>query len=161
MDMFEAVAAAREEHGVPGVAVGLLEDGVERHEAYGVTSIENPLEVTPDTRFQVGSITKTFTGTVVCELVARGELELDRPVREYVPGLALADTEATERVTMRHCSRIPAAGSATTSTTRAGATTRPPCTWSACGTCRSRLPSESCGRTTTPASRSRAVRSSS
>jgi CubicO group peptidase (beta-lactamase class C family) len=102
MDMFEAVAAAREEHGVPGVAVGLLEDGVERHEAYGVTSIENPLEVTPDTRFQVGSITKTFTGTVVCELVARGELELDRPVREYVPGLALADTEATERVTMRH-----------------------------------------------------------
>jgi CubicO group peptidase (beta-lactamase class C family) len=102
MDVFEAVQAAREEHGVPGVAVGVLEDGLERHEAYGVTSIENPLDVTPDTRFQIGSITKTFLGTAVCELVARGELDLDRPVRDYVPELVLADADATERVTMRH-----------------------------------------------------------
>jgi CubicO group peptidase (beta-lactamase class C family) len=102
MGVFEAVQAARDEHGVPGVAVGVLEDGVERHEAYGVTSVENPLEVTPDTRFQVGSITKTFTGTAICELAARGELDLDRPVREYVPGLLLADADATERVTLRH-----------------------------------------------------------
>jgi CubicO group peptidase (beta-lactamase class C family) len=102
MDVFEAVAAAREQHGVPGVAVGLLAEDVERHEAYGVTSVENPLDVTPDTRFQVGSITKTFTGTAICELVARGELDLDRPVREYLPGLVLADADATERVTLRH-----------------------------------------------------------
>jgi len=102
MDVFEAVRAAREENGVPGIAVGVLEDGVERHEAYGVTSVENPLEVTPETRFQIGSITKTFTATAICELIARGELELDRPVREYVPGLVLADADATERVTLRH-----------------------------------------------------------
>jgi len=102
MVVFEAVEAAREQHGVPGAAVGVLEQGTERHESYGVTSIENPLEVTPDTRFQVGSITKTFTGTAICELVARGDLDLDRPVREYVPGLVLADPDATERVTLRH-----------------------------------------------------------
>jgi CubicO group peptidase (beta-lactamase class C family) len=102
MDVFDAVPAAREEHGVPGVAVGVLEEGAERHEAYGVTSIENPLEVTPDTRFQVGSITKTFTGTAICELAARGELDLDRPVREYLPGLTLADADTAERVTLRH-----------------------------------------------------------
>lgn len=102
MDVFGAVQAAREEHGVPGVAVGVLSDGVERHECYGVTSIENPLDVTPDTRFQIGSITKTFLGTAVSELVARGEIELDKPVKEYVPELVLADTDATERVTMRH-----------------------------------------------------------
>jgi CubicO group peptidase (beta-lactamase class C family) len=102
MDVFDAVPAAREEHGVPGVAVGVLEEGAERHEAYGVTSVENPLGVTPDTRFQVGSITKTFTGTAICELAARGELDLDRPVREYLPGLTLADTDTAERVTLRH-----------------------------------------------------------
>lgn len=102
MDVFEAVEAARVEHGVPGIAVGVLEGDVERHEAYGVTSVENPLEVTPDTRFQVGSITKTFTGTAICELVARGELDLDLPVREYVPSLVLSDPDATERVTLRH-----------------------------------------------------------
>ncbi|HJQ50507.1 MAG TPA: serine hydrolase domain-containing protein [Gaiellaceae bacterium] len=102
MDVFEAVQAAREQYGVPGVAVGVLEEGVERHEGYGVTSVANPLEVTPETRFQVGSIGKTFTGTAICELVARGELDLDRPVREYIPALSLADADATERVTLRH-----------------------------------------------------------
>lgn len=102
MDVFEAVQAAREEHGVPGVLVGVLEDGVERHAGYGVTSVENPLEVTPDTRFQIGSITKTLLGTAICELVGRGELDLDRPVRDYVPELVLADPDATERVTVRH-----------------------------------------------------------
>src|ERR1700739_2441501 len=102
MDVFEEIQAARDQHGVPGVAVGVLEDGVERHEAYGVTSVENPLEVTPEPRFQIGSITKTFTGTAICELVARGDLDLDRPVREYMPSLVLADADATERVTLRH-----------------------------------------------------------
>jgi CubicO group peptidase (beta-lactamase class C family) len=102
MDVFEAVQAAREECGVPGLSVGVLVDGVERHEGYGVTSVENPLDVTPNTRFQIGSITKTFLGTAICELVARGELDLDRPVRAYVPELALADADATERVTLRH-----------------------------------------------------------
>jgi CubicO group peptidase (beta-lactamase class C family) len=102
MDVFGAVQAAREKHGVPGAAVGVLEDGAEQHEGQGITSIDNPLEVTPDTRFQVGSITKTFTGTAICELAARGELDLDRPVREYVPSLVLADADATERVTLRH-----------------------------------------------------------
>src|SRR6476661_6510185 len=102
MDVFEAVRAAREVTGVPGAAVGVLEEGTERHDAHGRTSLENPLEVTPETRFQVGSITKTFTGTAICELVANGVLDLDRPVREYLPDLALADADATQRVTLRH-----------------------------------------------------------
>src|SRR6476661_3037805 len=102
MDVFEAVRAAREVTGVPGAAVGVLEEGTERHDAHGRTSLENPLEVTPETRFQVGSITKTFTGTAICELVASGVLDLDRPVREYLPDLALADADATQRVTLRH-----------------------------------------------------------
>lgn len=102
MDVFESVRAKQEELRVPGVAVGVLQDGEERHEAFGVTSVDNPLEVTPDTRFQSGSIGKTFTGTAVMYLVAEGKLDLDRPVREYLPGLELADADATERVTMRH-----------------------------------------------------------
>ena len=72
MDVFEAVQAARDVHGVPGVAVGVLDDGVEQHQAYGVTSIENPLDVTPETRFQIGSITKTFTAIAVMQLRERG-----------------------------------------------------------------------------------------
>src|ERR1700747_807683 len=42
MDVFEAVRAAREVNGVPGAAVGVLEEGAERHDAHGRTSLENP-----------------------------------------------------------------------------------------------------------------------
>jgi CubicO group peptidase (beta-lactamase class C family) len=102
VDVFEAVFERQEEMGVPGVAVGVLQDGDERHDARGVTSVENPLEVTPDTRFQIGSISKTFTGTAVMYLVAEGAIDLDRPLRAYVPELQLADDDAAERATMRH-----------------------------------------------------------
>jgi CubicO group peptidase (beta-lactamase class C family) len=102
VDVFEAARAKQEEFRVPGIAIGLLQDGEERHEAFGVTSLDNPLDVTPDTRFQIGSISKTFTGTAAMYLVAEGLLDLDRPVRTYLPELALADTAAAEGVTLRH-----------------------------------------------------------
>jgi CubicO group peptidase (beta-lactamase class C family) len=102
VDVFEAVSARREELRVPGVALGVLQDGEERHAGFGVTSVDNPLEVTPETRFQIGSITKTFLGTTAMYLVARGALDLDRPVRAYLPALRLADPDATEQVTLRH-----------------------------------------------------------
>src|SRR5262249_58243366 len=98
----EAVRARKQELGVPGVAVGVLQGGEERHEGFGLTSVDNPLDVTPETRFQIGSISKTFTGTAVMYLVAEGAIDLDRPVRSYLPEFELADPDATERVTMRH-----------------------------------------------------------
>src|SRR5262249_27696962 len=63
---------------------------------------ENPLDVTPDTLFQIGSITKTFTGTAAMRLVGRGDLGLDAPVRTYLPGLTLSGEEVAARGTMRH-----------------------------------------------------------
>ena len=87
---------------VPGVALGVLHDGEERAAGFGVTSVEHPLPVDPDTLFQIGSTTKTFTGTAAMQLVERGLLDLDAPVRTYLPELRLADEEVAARVTMRH-----------------------------------------------------------
>jgi len=98
----EAVRASMEETQTPGVAVGLLHEGEEQVAGFGVTSTENPLEVTPDTLFQIGSITKTFTGTAAMRLVERGELDLDAPVRTYLPALELSDDDVAARVTTRH-----------------------------------------------------------
>ena len=53
---------------VPGVAIGIWHKGREYSAGFGVTSIENPLPVTPDTLFQVGSISKTFTATMLMQL---------------------------------------------------------------------------------------------
>ena len=98
----DAIRASMEETDTPGVAVGLLHEGEEHVAGFGVTSTENRLEVTPDTLFQIGSITKTFTATAVMRLVERGELDLDSAVRTYLPALKLKDDEVAARVTMRH-----------------------------------------------------------
>jgi CubicO group peptidase (beta-lactamase class C family) len=94
--------ALMEEKHVPGVAVGMLHDDEEATAAFGLTSVENPLPVTADTLFQIGSITKTFTATAVMMLVEKGELDLDAPVRSYLPDFTLSSDEISSRVTLRH-----------------------------------------------------------
>jgi CubicO group peptidase (beta-lactamase class C family) len=87
---------------VPGAAVGVI-NGDQIHTAgFGVTNINHPLLIDADTLFQVGSITKTFTGTAAMRLVEIGKLDLDTPLRAYLPGLELADETTAARVTMRH-----------------------------------------------------------
>jgi CubicO group peptidase (beta-lactamase class C family) len=87
---------------LPGVAIGVLHDGVEHTAAFGVTSVDNPLPVDEDTLFQVGSITKTFTATAAMRLVDDGRLDLDRPVQAYLPDFRLADSDVAATVTTRH-----------------------------------------------------------
>ena len=87
---------------VPGAAVGIVNGEDERCEAFGVTSVEHPLDVTGETLFQIGSITKTITGTVAMRLVEQGKLDLETPVRTYLPELRMSDAAVADRVTMRH-----------------------------------------------------------
>ena len=87
---------------IPGVSVGVLFDNQEWTASFGVTSLENLLPITPETLFQIGSITKTFTGTAALRLVEMGKLELDVPVRRYLPDLRLADEDVAKKVTLRH-----------------------------------------------------------
>ena len=98
----EAARAAMERWHVPGVVVGVSREGDEEVAGLGVTSIEHPLPVDDLTLFQIGSITKTFTGTLVMRLVEAGEIDLDEPVRTYLPELRLGDDDVARRVTMRH-----------------------------------------------------------
>ena len=91
-----------ERFGVPGVAVGLFHADTEEVAGFGVTSLEHPLPVDGDTLFQIGSITKTYTATAAMRLVEAGGLDLDKPVRIYLPDLRMADDAVTRRVTMRH-----------------------------------------------------------
>ena len=87
---------------VPGVSIGIWQDGREYVDGFGVTSVEHPLPVTPDTLFQTGSISKTFTGTMLMQLVEQGKVELDAPVKRYIQDFQLHDKDVTEQVTVRH-----------------------------------------------------------
>ena len=96
------VRDAMERYHVPGVAIGMLRAGAVEVEAFGVTSVEHPLPVDGDTLFQIASVTKTMTATVIMRLVERGALDLDAPVRRYIPAFRLRDAAAQERATVRH-----------------------------------------------------------
>ena len=85
---------------VPGVAVGILYNGEETHAAYGVTNIDNPSPVTETTLFNVASVTKTFTATTIMHLVSEGKVDLDAPVKKYIPELELKDKEAADKITI-------------------------------------------------------------
>jgi CubicO group peptidase (beta-lactamase class C family) len=98
----EFVAKVMEEKVVPGVAVGILHKGETATAGFGVTNVDHSLPVTDETLFQIGSITKTFTGTAIMRLVEMGKLDLDATVRTYVPDFRVSDDEASSQATIRH-----------------------------------------------------------
>jgi CubicO group peptidase (beta-lactamase class C family) len=100
-EVVEVARAQMDALSIPGASLGILFEGEEEGAVLGVTSIENPLEVTPDTFFQIGSITKTFTATALMRLEERGDAELDAPVRIYLPEFRLSDEDVSARVTVR------------------------------------------------------------
>src|SRR3954463_9136476 len=88
------------EFGVPGVSVGVFHDGVEHYGYAGVTCIENPLPVDEKTLFQFGSTGKTYTATAIMRLVEQGKVDLDAPVRTYLPEFTLRDEDVAKKVTV-------------------------------------------------------------
>jgi CubicO group peptidase (beta-lactamase class C family) len=92
---------AREHYHVPGVGIGILADGETRAGGLGVTDPRAPLEVDGDTLFQIGSISKTFTAALAALLAQRGRLDLDAPLRTYLPEFQVADATASAKVTPR------------------------------------------------------------
>lgn len=97
-DLGELVA----KYDVPGAQVAVLADGEIQDEAAGVLSLRTQVEATTDSVFKIGSITKIWTATLIQQLVDDGVLDLDRPVRDYLPGFRLSDPAATASLTARH-----------------------------------------------------------
>jgi CubicO group peptidase (beta-lactamase class C family) len=103
----ERLAALAARHEVPGAQLGILRlsDGRadELVEAvHGVLSLRTGVPVTKDALFQIGSVTKVWTATLVMQLVHEGLLDLDAPVVAVLPGLRLADADVVRTVTLRH-----------------------------------------------------------
>lgn len=101
---FERLAALvtekMNEHQIPGVSLGILRDGMITTRGFGVTNVDHPLPVTDRTLFQIGSITKTFTGTAMMRLVDQGKVRLEAPVRTYLPQFAVGDPITSREVTV-------------------------------------------------------------
>lgn len=87
---------------VPGVAIGILHDGEREYLGYGIANIESGEPVFPETLFQIGSVSKIYTTTLLLSLVDQGLIDLDAAVLRYVPDLGLSDRCAREKLTLRH-----------------------------------------------------------
>jgi CubicO group peptidase (beta-lactamase class C family) len=87
---------------IPGAAVGVLYEGEAYTAGLGVTNVEHSLDVTEDTLFQIGSISKTFTCTALMRLVEANKIDLDATVRTYIPDFRVADEDVSAAVTVRH-----------------------------------------------------------
>jgi CubicO group peptidase (beta-lactamase class C family) len=103
---FEAVAKVVREQmellDIPGAALGVLKDGVYRFRGFGVTNIDSPQRVDKDTVFNLASISKTVTATAVMSLVEKGLLDLDAPVKQYLPDWRVGDEASTNELLVRH-----------------------------------------------------------
>ncbi|HEX4724715.1 MAG TPA: serine hydrolase domain-containing protein [Pseudonocardiaceae bacterium] len=96
------LATLRVAHRVPGASLAVLADGEIHEFATGVLNLRTGVTATPDSIFQVGSIGKLYTATLIMQHVAAGDLELDTPVVDVLPEFAVADAEATKTITIRH-----------------------------------------------------------
>lgn len=94
-----------EREAIPGLAAGIVCGGALTWSAgYGVHGIDDPTLITPATRFRIASITKLLTATAILQLRDAGALDLDAPVRRYLPWFRMKRTAdvGDNPVTIRH-----------------------------------------------------------
>lgn len=87
-------------HRIPGAALVVVERGEIVHAA-ARGNASSGKAMTIDTPIVIGSLSKAFTATAILQLVERGKVNLDAPVRDYVPWFRVSDEEASARITVR------------------------------------------------------------
>ncbi|MEN8584807.1 serine hydrolase domain-containing protein [Burkholderia sp. RS01] len=98
----ETFQALAKELLVPGAAMMLRTTQGDINLTYGVTSAGGTTPVSLDDHIRIGSITKTWTGTVILQLVQEGKLKLEDPVSKYRPDVPNGDNITIEQLlTMR------------------------------------------------------------
>ncbi|WP_157974893.1 serine hydrolase domain-containing protein [Glycomyces dulcitolivorans] len=90
------------EHGVPGAAVAVAVGDETAEAATGVVNRRTGVPVTPEAVFQIQSVTKVWTATLVLQLVDDGLIALGDRVRDHLPEFRTADPAASARVTVEH-----------------------------------------------------------
>ena len=101
-ELLEAIAEAMDEYDVPGVGAGFAFSGAAPVIGLGVAEKSTGVPADADTGFAIASISKTYAAFAAMRLVEQGRLDLDTPIRQYLPTLRLGSQTATVTVTMRH-----------------------------------------------------------
>lgn len=96
------VDQAFERYRLPGLAVGVIQDGQVVHVATrGKLAIDGPQAVDADSLFKIASNTKAMTGAVLARLVQAGKLRWEDPVTQHLPQFAMHDAWVTQHMQVR------------------------------------------------------------
>ncbi len=95
---------------VAGLSIAVVDsNGVLLADGFGMADKESKIAADNSTLFPIASVTKTFTGIAVMQLVEKGLIDLDKPIGDYIPELSLPDGEEntiTVRMLLTHHSGI-------------------------------------------------------
>ena len=102
-----AIEPLMEQQEIPGMSVAVLYKGRAQFVNFGVADLESRRRVTENTLFELGSVSKTFTGTLAGVMIRNGEIRLNDPVQKYWPQLT---GEQWRPVRMLHLATYTAGG---------------------------------------------------
>ncbi|WP_122858597.1 class C beta-lactamase [Pseudomonas viridiflava] len=83
----ENASRVMQENGIAGLSIAITHNGKQQFYTYGKASKDAVQAITPDTLFELGSISKTFTATLATWAQANGQLSLTERIDTYVPQL--------------------------------------------------------------------------
>lgn len=86
---------------IPAMSMAVYKDGQIYTAAHGILNADTGVSATTDSIFQIGSITKVFTASLIMQFVDEQRIELDKPVVSYLKDFELACPKTTQSVTVR------------------------------------------------------------
>jgi len=99
---------AMTQEGFPGISVAVIQDNkIIFQKAYGVKSRTSKEPVNDNSIFSIGSVSKAFTAVGVMQLVQKGKIDLDAPIKKYMKEIPESWGHITIKQFMSHTSGIP------------------------------------------------------
>lgn len=110
-DIEDKIKLRVDDHTNPGIVIGLINGDDVRYYSFGVKSLTTTEAITEHTIFEIGSISKTFTGILLANEVVHGKVRLDDPLQKYLPAGVTAPTRNGQSIKLvnlsNHTSALP------------------------------------------------------
>lgn len=101
-DIIDNIKKRIELNDSPGIVVGIYEDGEEHFYWHGSTAFVDGTDLSEETLYEIGSISKVFTSSLLAHAVQDGKMALDDPIQKYLPAHIKAPIKNDIEITLRH-----------------------------------------------------------
>ena len=88
----------------PGLIIGIVDEQGSRYYGYGEVTLKGEIKPDKDTVYEIGSVTKTFTATLLADMGLKGELGLNDPVQAFLPDSVEIPQRNGDQITLVHLS---------------------------------------------------------